>query len=148
MAAAPDPSKYVPETETQTVSGADAAKEPGVYHAGEVIGTDYDNYVWENSQDALIAGSGDPQVRAGALRIIATLPDVTVTSGTSGGQPALVLTAGTDEVGSGYQEQLTINASTGIPVSSAGRAPGQALSETITYQVSRVTTADVAAGKF
>ncbi|MGH9046538.1 MAG: hypothetical protein ACRDVW_04405 [Acidimicrobiales bacterium] len=149
MASAPDPGKYIPETTTpQPISAADAAKEPGVYHAGELIGTYYDNYVWENSQDALIAGSGDPQVRAGVLRLLATLPDVTVTSGTSAGQPTLVLAAGTDEVGPGYTEQLTINATTGIPVSFASGAPGQTSSGAVTYQVSRVTTSDIAAGKF
>ena len=61
----------------------------------------YANWVWGNAQDALIAGSGDPQVRAGVLRILATLPDVTVTSGTSGGKPTLVLTAGETELGIG-----------------------------------------------
>jgi hypothetical protein len=148
MAAAPDPGKYVPQVKTETINAADAAKEPGVYHAGQVIGTDYDNYVWENSQDALIAGSGDPQVRAGVLRLLATLPDLTVTSGTSGGQPTLVLTAGADETEPGGTEQLTINATTGIPISSASSAPGQALTTAVTYQVSRVTTGDIAAGKF
>jgi hypothetical protein len=148
MAAAPDPSKYVPQTKTQTVSGSDMIKEPGVYHPGEVVGTLYDNYVWEDSQDALIAGSGDPRVRAGVLQILATLPDVTVTSGTSGSQPTLVLTAGTDEMGPGYIEQLTINATTGVPVSFASGAPGQTPSGTVTYQVSRVATSDIAAGKF
>lgn len=148
MATAPDPGKYVPQTKTQTISAGDAAKEPGVYRPGEVIGTDYDNYVWADSQDALIAGSGDPQVRAGVLQILATLPDVTVTSGTSGGQPTLVLTAGTDEVGAGYTEQLTINATTGVPMSLTSGAPGQTPSGEVTYQVSRVTTSDIAAGKF
>ena len=147
MAAAPDPGKYVPQVKTQTLSAADAAK-PGPYHAGQVVGTIYDNYVWENSQDALIAGSGDPLVRAGVLRLLATLPDMTVTSATSGGQPTLVLTAGADEVGFGSTEQLTISATTGIPMSVANSAPGHALSTAVTYQVSRVTTSEIAAGKF
>jgi hypothetical protein len=146
MAAAPDPGKYVPQTLTQTISPADAAKEPGVYHVGQVIGTDYDNYLWENSQDALVAGAGDPQVRAGVLQLLSTLPDVAVTSGTSAGQPTLVLTAGTDEVGD--IEQLTINATTGVPMSLATGAPGQALTTEVTYEVSRVTTSDIASGKF
>jgi hypothetical protein len=148
MAAAPDPSKHVAQTMTQTLDAADASKEPGVYHAGEVVGTLYDNYVWENSQDALIAGSGDPQVRAGVLQLLATLPDVSVTSGTSKGRPTLVLTAGADEMGAGSIEQLTINATTGIPISAASGAPGQALSAGVSYQVSRVTAGDIAAGKF
>ena len=101
----------------------------------------YANWVWGNAQDALIAGSGDPQVRAGVLRILATLPDVTVTNGTSGGDPTLVLTAGETELGIGYTEQLTINADTGVPIKFAGGPTGgQATS--VRYKVSRVTLAD------
>jgi hypothetical protein len=132
---------------TQTANSADIAAKQAA--TGQVqAGNLFDNWVWENSQDAIIAGSGNPQVRAGVLRILATLPDVTVTSGTSGGQPTLVLTAGTSEVGYNYSEQLTINATTGVPVSFASGAPGQAPNGTISYQVSRVTTSDIAAGKF
>jgi hypothetical protein len=101
----------------------------------------YANWVWGNAQDALIAGSGDPQIRAGVLRILATLPDVTVTNGTSGGQPTLVLTAGETELGIGYTEQLTINADTGVPIRFAGGATGEP-STTVHYKVSRVTLAD------
>ena len=125
-----------------------AAKAAAVGHALPQTGNLYDNWAWENSLDALIVGSGDPQVRAGVLRILATLPDVTVTDGTSDGQPTLVLTGGDAVLGSDYHEQLTIDASTGIPVSFAGGAPGQPTTGTISYQVSRVTTDDIAAGTF
>ena len=50
-------------------------------------GMQLDNYVWENSEDALIAGSGNPQVRAGVLRLVSALPGITVTHGTSHGRP-------------------------------------------------------------
>jgi hypothetical protein len=145
LADAPDPSHVISPTQTANKAaiaakqGATGQKQPGNL---------FDNWVWENSQDAIIAGSSEPQVRAGVLRILATLPDVTVTPGTSGGQPTLVLTAGTAEMGSNYTEQLTINATTGVPVSFASGAPGQTPSGTISYQVSRVTTSDIAAGKF
>ena len=62
-------------------------------------GLQIDNYVWENSEDALIAGSGNPQVRAGVLRLVSALPGITVTRGTADGQPTLTLTAGAAEVG-------------------------------------------------
>jgi hypothetical protein len=107
----------------------------------------FDSWVWEDSLGAMIAGSGDPQVRAGVLQILATLPDVTISSSTSGGQLTDVLTAGAAEEGPGYSEQLTINATTGIPVSFVGGVPGQAPLTTVNYQVSRVTTSDVASGK-
>src|ERR1035438_5519161 len=145
LADAPDPSHVISPTQTAN-RAAIAAKQKatGQKQAGNL----FDNWVWENSQDAIIAGSSEPQVRAGVLRILATLPDVTVTPGTSGGQPTLVLTAGTAEMGSNYTEQLTINATTGVPVSFASGAPGQTPGGTISYQVSRVTTSDIAAGKF
>jgi hypothetical protein len=144
MADAPDPSNVISPTQTAN-SAAIAAKEAAT--GQPQTGSLFDNWVWEDSQDAIIAGSGDPQVRAGVLRILATLPDVSVTPGTSGGQSTLVLTAGAPELGSGYTEQLTINATTGLPVSFTGGAPGQTPSATVTYQVSRVTSSDIAAGK-
>jgi hypothetical protein len=108
---------------------------PGAYDPGTL----YDNWVWEDSQDALIAGSGEPAVRAGVLQILATLPGVTVTHGTSAGQPTLVLTAGAYEMGSGYAEQLTINADSGVPIQFLGGPTGAAPAITVNYQVSRVT---------
>ena len=148
MADAADPSNVISPTQGSAMTAAERAK---IRHAVPSYPSQpanrYDNYVWENAQDAIIAGSGQTQVRAGVLRILATLPGVTVTSGTAGGQPTLVLTAGTPEMGSGYTEQLTINATTGVPVSFAGGAPGQTPEVTVGYQVSRVTLSDIAAGK-
>jgi hypothetical protein len=131
-------------------------------------GMQIDNLVWVNSQDALIAGSGNPQVRAGVLRLLAELPGVTVTHGTVDGQPALTLTAGPAEFGNtgaasanptanptataapmgtpDYQEALTINADTGIPLKFVG-GPDDTAAVTVTYAVTRVNLADIAAGK-
>jgi hypothetical protein len=111
-----------------------------------------DNYVWEDCQDALIAGSGNPQVRAGVLRLVSALPDITVTHGTADGQPTLTLTAGVAELGFAaatsptYQEAITINADTGIPLNFVGRTP-EKLGTAVTYGVTRVTLADIAAGQ-
>ena len=124
-------------------------------------GLQIDNYVWENCQDALIAGSGNPKVRAGVLRLVSALPGITVTHGTVDGQPTLTLTAGaaelgrvgTDkadpkaETGPPYQEAITINADTGIPLGFTGGPAGKA-AVTVTYVVTRVHLADIAAGKF
>jgi hypothetical protein len=106
----------------------------------------FDNYAWGDSQDAMIAGAGDPQVRAGVLKILATLPGVTVTQGSSNGTPTLVLTAGSHEFGLNYQEQLTVNAETGIPIEFVGGTPGEAAATTVDYQVKRVTLSDIAGG--
>jgi hypothetical protein len=128
-------------------------------------GLQIDNYVWENCEDALVAGSGNPQVRAGVLRLVSALPDVSVTHGTVDGQPALTLTAGAAELGyagvskptkanpkgtptgPAYQEAITINADTGIPLGFVGGPVGNP-GVTVTYVVTRVNLADIAAGKF
>jgi hypothetical protein len=124
-------------------------------------GLQIDNYVWENCEDALVAGSGNPQVRAGVLRLVSVLPGITVTHGTANGQPTLTLTAGAAELGdagtdpanpkaatgAAYQEAITINADTGIPLGFAGGPAGKT-AVTVTYVVTRVNLADIAAGKF
>jgi hypothetical protein len=123
-------------------------------------GIQIDDYVWENCEDALVAGSGDPQVRSGVLRLVSALPGITVTHGTVDGQPTLTLTAGAAELGSAgidpanpkaetgpaYQEAITINADTGIPLKIASGPAGQ-VTGTVTYAVTRVNLADIAAGK-
>lgn len=124
-------------------------------------GIQIDNYVWENCEDALIAGSGNPQVRAGVLRLVSVLPGIAVTHGTVDGQPALTLTAGAAELGNlrtskanpkadtgpAYQEAISINASTGIPLQIASGPAGK-ITGTVSYKVTRVNLADIAAGKF
>jgi hypothetical protein len=125
-------------------------------------GMQIDNLVWVNCEDALIAGSGNPQVRAGVLRLVSALPDITVDDGTLDGQPTLTFTAGTAEFGdarvykpnpkavpgAAYQEAITINADTGVPLGFASGPPGQAATTTVTYVVTRVNLADIAVGKF
>jgi hypothetical protein len=126
-------------------------------------GTQIDNYIWENSEDALVAGSGNPQVRAGVLRLVSLLPDINITRGTADGQPALTLTQTTDSAelrasaaakaklkdvpASDYQEAITINAKTGIPLQITSGPVGKD-AVTVSYVVTRVNLADIAAGKF
>jgi hypothetical protein len=124
-------------------------------------GLQIDNYVWESSEDALVAGAGNPQVRAGVLRLVSVLPGITVTRGTVDGQPTLTLTAGAAELGTvgidkanpkvetgpAYQEAITINADTGIPLEIVGGPAGQ-VDVKVAYVVTRVNLADIASGKF
>jgi hypothetical protein len=107
-----------------------------------------DNYIWMDSIDAFAAGAGNPLVRAGILRILSTLPEVTVTNTTTNGLPTLTVTATAPALPANYQEALTVDAATGVPVSFAGGTPGQVPSVTIAYQISRVTMSDMAAGNF
>lgn len=110
-------------------------------------GLQIDNYVWEGSEDALVVGSGNPQVRAGVLRLASMLPGISITHGTVDGQPTLTFTAGAAEFGMSYQEAITINADTGIPLKMEGGTAGQ-VATTVTWVVTRVNLADLAAGKF
>jgi hypothetical protein len=117
-----------------------------------------DGAVWEDSEDALVAGSGNPQVRAGVLRLVSALPGITVTKGTVDGQPAL--TIADTELGytgpkngpkakgeTSYEEAITINAHTGIALQIATGTVGH-VTPGIRYVVTRVTLAGIAAGKF
>lgn len=106
-----------------------------------------DGMIWNNANDALLAGAGDPQVRAGVLKLLGTIPQVTVSNGTLNGAQTLVLTASLLRDNSGlYQEQVVLDANTGIPLEMIGGDQGQTPTVTIGYKVSRVTVANVEAG--
>ena len=107
-----------------------------------------DNFIWMNSIDALMAAPENAQVRAGVLRIMATMPIVKVTHSTTAGQPTLTLADSWPLLADGkLVESLVINASTGFPVALFNTDPGQPLNATY-YHVTRVTLANVEAGKF
>ena len=97
-----------------------------------------DNWVWNNSMQALISGAGSPTVRAGVLRLLGQMPEVTVKQGTLDGQPVLTLAAGLPAVSDG--ESVTVNADTGLPIkfTNAGGF--------VNYTVTRVNLADIANG--
>jgi hypothetical protein len=116
---------------------AEVAKIKGV--RGGVVGNTTDNWVWNNSMDALIAGAGDPAVRAGVLRLLGQMPDVAIKEGTFKGQAVFTLTA--NKMITGDPETLTISAESGLPIKFAS-------SGTINYTVTRVTVADVRQGEF
>lgn len=108
-----------------------------------------DNYLWIHSTNALTTAGGDPRVREGALRLISTIPGVAVANSTTDGQPTLTLTAGPDVFDGQGREVMTVNAKTGMPITdwSGDLGKGVPSGET-TYQTSRVTVANIEAGKF
>jgi hypothetical protein len=111
--------------------------------------TQENGLIWDNSMDALQAGAGDPNVRAGVLKLLATIPQVVVTQGTLDGQPTLVLTAALLKSNSGvYDEQLIINANTGVPVEFIGGNQDQTPGVTIYYTITRVTVASTENGTY
>jgi hypothetical protein len=105
-----------------------------------------DNHIWTNAIDALIAAPENSQVRAGVLRVMATMPKVKVTKTTTAGQPTLTLVDSWPAAGK-LVETLVINAGTGRPVALSSRSSDMPLSTTY-YHTSRVTLADVEAGRF
>jgi hypothetical protein len=66
---------------------------------------------------------------------------------TTDGQPTLTITAGGPLFGDGSDQVLTVNARTGIPISSV-ESGGGLPAAVETNQVSRVTLAGIEAGKF
>jgi hypothetical protein len=122
-------------------------KTPLVMPTGQALQDQINNSVWINSSDALNWAGGNPEIRAGVLRLLSTIPQVTVKDSTTDGQPTLTITAGPAVFGGEGNEVLTINATTGLPVSSVSTTPGVPPG-VYTYQASRVTLANIKAGKF
>jgi hypothetical protein len=114
---------------------------------GKLLQFDIDNTLWTAATIALSWGAGDPQIRVGVLRLLSTLPQVSVADSTTDGQPTLTITAGPALFGGGGDQVLTVNAKTGIPISSV-ESGGGVPTAVQTDRVSRVTLADVRAGKF
>jgi hypothetical protein len=122
-------------------------KTPLVMPTGQALQEEISNSLWTNSTDALNWAGGNPEIRAGVLRLLSTIPQVTVKDSTTGGQPTLTITAGPAVFGGSGEEVLTVSATTGLPVSSVSTTPGVPAGVEA-YHVSRVTLADIKAGKF
>ncbi len=100
--------------------------------------------IWTNCLDALIAGAGRPDVRAGVLRLLSTIDVVSVEHTITDGRPTLDIRS--HVFPDGYEERLIVDADTGMPIRFIGGDQGQAPSVVVDYQVTRVTTADIANG--
>jgi hypothetical protein len=106
-----------------------------------------DNQIWSNCLYALNAGAANQQVRVGVLRLLATLPQVLVTQTATDGQPTLTLTEAWESPTGQAHDILVINAGTGLPIVTMTRQPDGELTGVTYYHASRVTLADIAAGK-
>jgi hypothetical protein len=113
---------------------------------GKALQDDINNDLWTASTIALSWGAGNPRIREGVLRLLSTIPEVNVANSTTDGQPTLTITAGPALFGGGTNQVLTVNARTGIPISSV-ESGGGLPTAVATDQVSRVTLADIEAGK-
>jgi hypothetical protein len=109
------------------------------------------NHLWSNTTSTLFNGAANADVRAGVLKLLATMKDVSIAKTVVGGQAALTLTADPAILGGDGSQVLTINADNGLPISSevfpAKDSKTPSKHTVVTYQSSRVNLADVLAGK-
>ena len=106
-----------------------------------------DNEIWSNCLDALTAGAANEQVRVGVLRLLATVPQVHVTNTVTDGKPSLTLDEAFAAPAGRTQDILVINAGTGLPIVTMTRQPKGELTGVTYYHATRVTLANIAAGK-
>ncbi|MFE9914666.1 hypothetical protein ACFYPG_05845 [Micromonospora sp. NPDC005553] len=119
--------------------GGNAKPKP---YTPQAVQRHFDNALWTYSTEALSAGDGNTQVRAGVLRLLSTIAAVSVKDSTTHGKATLTITAGPEVFGGEVSEVLTIDATTGMLVKNVSTVPGLPRSFT-TYESSRVTTADL-----
>ncbi len=136
------------QAQESTIYKEKGIKVPPKPYTAKSVQEEADNYLWNYAVLALIGDGADPQVRVGVLRLIATISGVTVANSTTDGQPTLTLTAGPEVFGGHGSQVLTISATTGTPIRSVIDAGTGVPDSVETYQVSRVTLADIEAGQF
>jgi hypothetical protein len=95
-----------------------------------------DNHIWGACVDAMAAGAGDKDVRAGVMALLATIPSVKVED--HGATLDLRNTA----VSIGYEETLTVDAKTGVLQKLVGGETGKA-GVAINYDVKRVNASEI-----
>jgi hypothetical protein len=109
-------------------------------YSPQAVQQHFDNALWTYSTEALSAGDGNTEVRAGVLRLLSTISAVTVQKSTTDGKATLTITAGPEVFGGQGGEVLTVDAKTGMLVKDVSTVPGLPQAHT-TYASSRVTTA-------
>jgi hypothetical protein len=115
-----------------------AAKKAGTWVDEKVSPRSLDNNrVWIGAMDALIQGAGDPQVRSGVMKLMATMPEVKIAQGDG------TLTLTQTDFPRHYQEALVVDAKTGVITKMVGGTAGKRPDVVVTYDVRRVTAADV-----
>ncbi|GIM91082.1 hypothetical protein Ato02nite_028750 [Paractinoplanes toevensis] len=115
--------------------GGNAEPKP---YSPQAVQRHFDNALWTFSTEALSAGDGNTQVRAGVLRLLSTISAVSVKNSTTGGTATLTITAGPEVFGGEGGEVLTVDARTGMLVKDVSTVPGLPQAAT-TYESSRVT---------
>jgi hypothetical protein len=118
---------------------------------GQDLENRINNHLFSNTTHALYIAAADSEVRAGVLKLLATMKDVTIGKTDVDGQAALTLTAAPAIQGGENTYILTVNADNGLPIRAEGipvkDAPESSKRWMVNYKASRVTLADLAAGK-
>ncbi|RAS67230.1 hypothetical protein C8D87_103569 [Lentzea atacamensis] len=118
---------------------------------GEELENLIDNHLWSNTTYALFVGAANAEVRTGVLKLLSTIKAVTVAETDVDGQRALTITTSPEILGGDGAAVLTINADNGLPIRDevfpAKNSPQPSKYAVVKYKSSRVTLADVAAGK-
>lgn len=96
-----------------------------------------ENVLWGNAMDALVAGAGRADVRAGVMKLLATSDSVTVTKATEDGRAVLKITE--TAFPDSYTETLIVDATTGVLTRQTGGTTGRPPDVTVDYDVTRVT---------
>ncbi|SDF39534.1 hypothetical protein SAMN05216553_101424 [Lentzea fradiae] len=109
------------------------------------------NQLWASTTSALFSGASNADVRAGVLKLLATIGDVKVEKAEAGGRQVLTLTGSPAIHGGDGHAVLTVSAETGLPISSEivpnPLSPEPSKAAIVRYESSRVTLDDVKAGR-
>jgi hypothetical protein len=140
-----DPAAQKAEWDKQQAAAQVIIKQKGATikpkpYSPKAVQRHFDNALWTYSTEALSAGDGNTQVRAGVLRVLSTIDAVSVKKSTTKGKATLTITAGPEVFGGEGGEVLTIDAKNGMLVKDVSTVPGLPRAFT-TYESSRVTTA-------
>ncbi|HUQ55587.1 hypothetical protein [Lentzea sp.] len=118
---------------------------------GKALENLIDNHLWSNATSALFVGAHNAEVRAGVLKLLATMKEVTVGETEVNGQRALTLSANAAILGGDGSQILTVSADNGLPISSevvpAKDSATPSEHTKVDFRSSRVNLADVAVGK-
>lgn len=124
---------------------------PGPRPTGKALENLISNHLWSNTTYALFVGAANAEIRAGVLKLLATIEEVSVGETTVDGRRALTINASPEILGGDASAVLTINADNGLPIRDevfpAKNSPQPSKYAVVQYKSSRVSLADVAAGR-
>ncbi|GHH34926.1 hypothetical protein [Lentzea cavernae] len=116
---------------------------------GKELEDGINNTLWSNTTYALFIGAANPDIRAGSLKLLSTIKDVTIDRADFEGRPVMKLAAGPAVSKGEGSHVVTVDAETALPIRSEV-VPLQGPQDphsVANYKSSRVNLADIATGK-